>query len=295
MSKVIVDKKEKLTDNQKILKETILRIANENYNFVYDLCRNIKRSDKKLYKTVGSDVDKRIKLMQNVRPSYTNSRNNFIQGLFYVLDIPTSNGCFITGMNERGNNDLIIWLRDKEFKIFYKKVLIALTFIEEKRESITLSDEELDTYTYFLLTKSGVLFTYFINKEENITVEKVKSFLSKVFDWKSMILNFAKPLTHEQEMILNEIKTGVKYIKLKCEPSRNNATYKKVHQYNVLDAMKNNIVIKYDSGKNGKHLMHKLPKLHWRKEHWCYYKNGTKRLIPGMWVGGNKVKLDNAA
>ena len=285
----------KESKNQEILKETIIRLANENYNFVYDLSRNIKRSDRKLYKSISSDVNKRIKLMQNVRPSYTNSRNNLMQGLFYVLDIPTSNGCYITGMNERGNNDLSIWLRDKEFEFFYKKVLIALTFIEKERESITLSDSELDTFTYFLLTKAGVVFTYFIQKEKNITIEKVKSFLSKVFDWKSMILNFVIPLTTEQEITLDEIKTGVKYQKLKGEQSRNNVAYKKVHTYNVLDDMKNNITIKYFSGKNGKHTMHKLPVKHWRAGHWRYYKNGTKVWIEGKLVGGNEVKLDNAA
>ena len=280
----------KESKNQEIFKKSILRIVGENYNFVYDLCRNIKRSDKKLYKSISSNVDKRMKLMQNVRPSYTNSRNNLIQGLFYVLDIPTSNGCFITGMNEGDNNDLIKWIRDKEFKIFYKKVLIAFTIIEEKRDSITLSDEELDTYTYFLLTKAGVLFTYFIHKEKNITVEKIKSFLSKVFDWKSMILNFAIPLTTEQEMILDEIKTGIKYLKLKGEPSRNNVTYENTHQYNVLDDMKNNITIEYFSGKNGKHIMHKLPVKHWRTGHWRNLKNGNTVWIEGKYVGGNQEK-----
>jgi len=280
----------KPTYNQESIREEILSVAASNYAFVYNTCKEIKRIDKKTYKTINSDVERRLKKMENVRPSYNNPNNNALFGLLYVLDMPLDCEYFMTSINTNTDDDLRIWLRDKDFKIFYKKVLIVLTYLENNKYFIDMSDIDKEQYTYFLLTKSGVLFTYFLNKEPNITVEKVKSFLSKAFHWKATILSFSPPLNNEQEIIFNEIKTGVKYIKHKNNPTRKNMTYKKQEQYNVLDDMKNNIKIQYISGLNNKHRFHKLPIVHWRNGHWRYSKNGTKVWIEGKYVGGNQEK-----
>jgi len=281
----------KPTHNQESIREKMLNMAVNNYTFIYSTCKDIKKRNKKIYKSISSDVERRMREMENVRPSYTNLKNNTLLGLVYVLDMQLDHKCLMTGFNQNNNNDLKVWFRDKEFKIFYKKVLIVLTYNEQKKDSLDMSDADIERYTYFLLTKSGVLFTYFLNKEPSITIEKIKSFLSKIFDWSASISNFSPSLTNEQEVIFNEIKTGIKNIKnikYKDDPTKKNMTNEKQEQYNVLDDMKNNIKIKYISGLNNKHRFHKLPVEHWRDGHWRFYKNGTKVWIEGNYVGGNK-------
>lgn len=263
-------------------KELLLNYAEHNYKFIYEYCKYVKSQDKQLYKSVSSDVEKHMKSMKYIRPKNIKFQYGFLLGLYCVLD--TDLGSIFIHNESRDYKDLEKWLKDKKFKIFYKKVLILLEFIENGKYK--LADKYLIDSTMFLSNEIDILFLYFLCNETNITNEKIKSFLSKAVNWDQSILNFEKPLNAEQNAVLEEIKTGIKTVKLKQTPTKLHSTKRnKNSKYNVIEDMKNNIKIKYISKKNGKHSYHKSPTMHTRGGHWRHYTNGKKVWIQTMIVG----------
>lgn len=271
--------------NQEDMKTYLLLESSMNFEFVNNMYKSLK-NDKRYFKKLNKYAEELIVSFTDQDSVKDNSSNNdMFTGLFYVLGKEMGGSCHIFNAYQNNPKDLKKWLKDKEFRLFYKKTIIALLIVSEERESIFLSDEELRLRTNLLGTNTSILFTYFLNVEKNITVEKVKSFFSKVFDWSVTSVDFHVPLNEEQERIMEEIKTGIKYKKLKKEPSRNNESYTKSDKFNVTDFLKNNIKIKYVSAKEYKHIHHKSPIQHMRTGHWRHYSSGKKVWIETMIIG----------
>lgn len=275
----------KINQDQEDIKTYLLLESSMNFEFVNNMYKSLK-SNKKIFKRVNKHAEKLIVSHTNQDSVRDNSSNNdMFTGLFYVLGKEMDESCHIINAYQNNPKDLKKWLKDKGFRLFYKKTMIALLMVTQDRESILLTDKEIVHHTNLLTSNTSILFTYFLNVEKNITVEKVKSFFSKVFDWSVTSVDFHVPLNEEQERIMEEIRTGIKYKKLKKEPSRNNESYTKSDKFNVTDFLKNNIKIKYVSAKEYKHIHHKSPIQHMRTGHWRHYSSGKKVWIETMVIG----------
>ncbi len=119
------------------------------------------------------------------------------------------------------------------------------------------------------------LFLY-IYKDMKITIPKIKDFLSLYISKSGVNLEINSTLTTEQKIILEQIRTGVKYEKEVNQTPANRIGYKKSNkQFSIIDTTNNFIKIKYISNKNNKHSFHKSPKEHYRRGYWRHYKNGN--------------------
>lgn len=125
----------------------------------------------------------------------------------------------------------------------------------------------------------SLLFLY-IFKNQKMTITKSKDFLSMYIVKSGVNFKVSSSLTSKQRVILNQLKTGIKEEKEKNQNPSNNIGYQKSFKnFSIIDTTNNFIKIKYISNLNGKHIFHKPPAEHFRKETIRHYKNGKSVYV----------------
>ena len=276
-----------LTENQKEIALKLKAFATSSYMFINENYKLIKKDNKNIYKKISSIVDKNLKIMENIKPTFLIPNSNMhLYGLSYILDLKVDTTFTLIGCSNNRMDELSKYLKDKNFKIFYRKLLIVLAYNDECKDFIDLFNDTTRDNLHLISSIEGIVLTYFISQEKNITKLKMMSFYSKIINWNLSSISFSILLNQEQELTLNQIKTGIKYLKEKEDTTRENSKYSKSNcQYNLLDDMKNNITVKYVTNKDYKHLHHKSPIQHTRKGHFRHYKNNKTVWVESMIVG----------
>lgn len=125
------------------------------------------------------------------------------------------------------------------------------------------------------------IFFAYVFQNKKITVEKIKHFLSWYIKNTHTIVH-TSPLKIEQEAVLNQIITGIKYKKemnLNSAANKNDYKRKEDKSFSIENITDQFIKIKYISKQEYKHRFHKSPKEHIRVGHFKHYQNGNK-----VWV-----------
>jgi len=191
---------------------------------------------------------------------------NFIECL---LGIVFNNASFKVSFSYSANIEKFLKyiLKDKQFKNYIPHAI-----------------ENIPKYNLYHPNLITFLFLYIFQKK-TITQIQLKNFLSLVITKADIHFNVLSKLTYEEEIVLEQIKSGIKYQKLKSLNSINNEGYKKNNKYfSILSVVDRYINIKYISNQEHKHRFHKSPKEHYRKPTIRHYKNGKTILIKGFIV-----------
>lgn len=228
------------------------------------------REWKKTYKKISKSYKS-----QNVIPlntlyySIPNDRNFLTLILFlYGLEIENPNTYIF---NDTMNLKIDIF-KDINFREYYFKVVSSLSVL--KKEKIQ------EVFTIFYGTTQRIIISYYLFHEKNFTPLKIRNLLSFLFKDTDIYISHR---TSEIDNYLEQIKTGIKEVILKTEvhnTDRDNQSKK----INILTTIQNSIRIKYITGKNGKHIEHKSPITHIRKEHTRILKSGKIITVKGSIV-----------
>jgi len=252
--------------------EEIKKTLEITYKSVNTSVKDFKKNNKKEYRN----------LLQNVEESfYKNIFNQMIDSILggnvssllsdivgYVFD--TSIGLNIKQHNQISYENIF---KDKSFMIFYTKLYIYKQLLKKDNKEHLIIENIFDI-------RSSILTYFFIN-ENKITETKVLNLLSFFFKNSTITLN-EKDITKENIEKIRLITTGVKYIKEKTNPlptinplviGKN-----KSKKFDLLQYLSTRITIKYVSGKNNKHILHKKPKEHYRSGHYRFYKKTGKKV-----------------
>lgn len=280
-------------DNILFYTNTISAISS-NYTYIIKTASDIQKKDKQTFKKLSKRINADLLGIGESILNQDLKFNNILLLLHLILGLDAYDSYISENLKNNDIENLKIWLQDTEFKVFYKKVLLVLAYMKTGSKQNIFDNKSLDSSIYFVSNMQGALFVYFMSKIKIISADKIQSFFSKVFDWKTFDISFSVPLSFEQELIMNEIKTGIRKEVIKQDPIRTNAYYIKTSKYDVVQDLLNNIKIKYISEKEYKHLHHKSPIQHIRKGHWRILSNGKKIWIEEMVVGVKEVFLNAA-
>jgi len=192
---------------------------------------------------------------------------NFIASLFSIalenplLKISLS---YPTTMKEFTN----YMLNDKQLNNFFNCLFVEETRIKNKE-------------WFYLIT----FIFLFIFQNQKITSIKVKNFLSLLVRKSNMNFKVLSETSHDENILLEQIRTGIKYEKEKNYYPSNNTIYtKKKKHFSVISAVDRYIKIKYISKQEYKHRFHKSPKEHYRAPTVRHYKSGKRVHIKGCFV-----------
>ena len=271
-------------DNILFYTNTISAISS-NYTYIIKTASDIQKKDKQTFKRLSKRIDANLLEIGESIFSQDLKFNNILLLLHLILGLDAYDSYISENLKNNDIENLKIWLQDTEFKVFYKKVLLVLAYLKIGSKQNIFNNKSLDSSIYCVSNMQGALFVYFMSKIKIISADKIQSFFSKVFDWKTFDISFSVALSFEQELIMNEIKTGIRQEVIKQDPIRINNHYFKTAKYDVVQDLLNNIKIKYVSEKEYKHLHHKSPIQHIRKGHWRTLSNCKKIWIEEMVVG----------
>ena len=128
----------------------------------------------------------------------------------------------------------------------------------------------------------GVLFL-FTCKDKPFTLERIKNFLAFLFRYMHIDINVLSEISEEQERILTQIRTSVKFVKSKKSSEELEVVVtskKKKKDFSLTNIIEGFIKITYDSGQGGKHLNgHVSPVEHIRDGYWRRIPSGNKIWI----------------
>lgn len=252
-----------------------------------------KKRSKKDFKKLTKEANKTI---DNIEPESMFFGRTFENFLFSSMFLFESLSILEDDKNERINLmhlehiDLKLLLKDKDFKIFLKQILIMDIIYQKGIKNFNLLETGSFKHNkdYFGDIRT-IFLAYFLVKEPIITHNKIINITSFIFK-DSIVINTSH-LTYEEQELLRQIRSGIKYEKVKESTNCNNTTrkYNKNEKFSILNRAKQTIRIKYTSTKKHKHLFHKSPKEHIRKGHYRYYKSGKKVWIQSSIINPNQI------
>ena len=259
-------------------------IAEDNYNFIIKAFVDLSKQQSSLLKKSMKKMRVDTTTLHNVLPKLNNKEYDVLLYLYPVLGLDCLDHYIGNGL-EHSAKYLHKWLEDKNFRQFYKKVLLVMSIIKKGKVKVSFNNDVLADRTMLLYSIQGILWVYFIHNMKSISDEDIKSFFTSVFDWKTFNVNFSVAFNEEQKEMMRQIKTGIKYVVFKQDEEVSHKSLDtKSKEYNVIDDIKNSITIKYDSGLNNKHRYHKSPIMHYRNGTWRTCNSGKKVWVKGCWI-----------
>lgn len=252
--------------------EELKKALGSHYKNINTIIKDFKKNNQTEYQNLLNNVEQSFNQNKfNERIGYilgVNISSLFSDVLGYVFD--TSSGLDIQKYNQINYENIS---KDKSFMIFYTKLYIYTQLVKNN----TIEDIKIK----FLFDIKSLILTYFFIHENKITETKVLNLLSFFFKNSIITLN-EKDRTEENNEKIRLITTGVKYIKEKINPLPTNnplVVHKsKSTKFDLLQHLSTRITIKYDSGKNNKHISHKKPEEHIRSGHYRFYKKTGKKV-----------------
>jgi len=274
--------------------KTFQEEINSTYQELSYILKESERRNKKSFKYLKKICDKKIKSLRNDTKFFDQTHTSELSTIFLyeLLDIFNFMNISIFGIRYLEYLDFKHLLKDKEFTIFLKHIIITdLTY------QLSIKDESFDRTTNSILNLKryfgdirSIFLSYCLIKEKNITNIKIKNITS--FILKGSMIQGEHELTEKQLIIFNQIQSGIKYEKIKETPLNNLdfKPYNKKLKFDILEKIKTTIKIKYISKQDYKHRFHKSPVEHERKGHYRTYKNGNK-----VWIQQLTINIGSAA
>ncbi|MEA2017834.1 MAG: hypothetical protein U9N59_05240 [Campylobacterota bacterium] len=274
------------------IQDTVKIIFNETIKII----KESERLNKKAIKSLRKKTDKKLVTLKNNGYFFDQVPSMFNQpelttlflyeslNLLKTFNITTVNIIYLEFL------DLNILFKDKDFLIFLKYIMLADEIYNLKKEdsSFDTQTEYLSNLKRFFSDIRSIFLSYCLVKEKSLTKLKIQNITSFVMN-NSKIIGLPE-LSKKQISIFNQIKTGVKYEKIKNDSVNMNITYSKPKRFNLLEKVKRSIKIKYISNQEYKHRFHKSPIEHERKGHYRYYKSGKK-----VWVNQTIINIGKVA
>ncbi len=247
-----------------------------------DYLNEVKLLNKKLMKNITSTANKTIFTIQEDTSFFDNYSNNGI-GNFFLSESLDLSDSIITRM---ASIDVKTLLKDNNFYIFLKYIIIFDSVYTKRKSYLIIDKEYIDYMRLFFGNIKSIVLSYFLIKENNLTLNKIQNITS--FICKGGMVGLNKDLSMEQNNILEQILSGIKDIKVK-EPKPNTfiekRQYTKTKKFDILEKVKRSICIKYTTIPKK---VHKSKKKHWRKGYFRTLSDGRKIYIKGCWVNADK-------
>lgn len=228
---------ETFTDYQDIIKDI--------YSGIVELNKSTERINKKGFTDLKKISSYILSTITNDKTFFNQDETLHAANLFLYESLGHSQNHNIDmfGISCIKYLDINVLLKDKNFLIYLRYIIIADLIIQEYKEH----NHPETSFTIFLKEFFGdirsIFLIYCIIKEENLTLNKIRNITSYILQDATLVGQ--SELTDNEKEILREIQTGIKYERIKYSGYPTNSEHSKSNKFDILAKVKNTITIEY--------------------------------------------------